>query len=67
MKLKGRVEELSKVLKRFEKLPVKVVSWLGWTLYLIHVYDILTPSTRTIGGWSISRYNVNIRPLERRL
>lgn len=37
MKLKDKIKELSEVVAELEKLTVKIVSWLGWVLYLIHI------------------------------
>lgn len=37
LKLKEKIKELSEIVAELEKLTVRIVSWLGWLLYLIHI------------------------------
>ena len=35
--IKSKINELSEIVAELEKLTVRIVSWLGWLLYLIHI------------------------------
>lgn len=35
--VKGKIKELSEIISEIEKLTIRIVSWIGWLLYLIHI------------------------------
>ena len=35
--IKSKIKELSEIVTELEKLTVRIVSWMGWLLYLIHI------------------------------